>query len=258
MSTPQIERIALHLRQLKLNRLYERLEGLLEEAGSKEPSYVDFLDTLLTEEVADKREKALSLHTRMASFPFIKTLEQFDFGYQPSIDHKLVKELATCRFVDNYTNVVILGPPGTGKTHLSIALGLRAIAAQHRVLFTSATALCAALAKAQAENRLEVKLKQYCFPKLLIVDEIGYIPFDRLGANLFFQLVSRRYERGSILLTSNKSFGAWGEVFGDPVLASAILDRILHHSVVINVRGKSYRLKEKLRAGLLSVQEAQT
>jgi DNA replication protein DnaC len=159
--------------------------------------------------------------------------------------------LATGRFIEHGDNVVFLGPPGTGKTHLAIALGLKAVQQGYRTLFTAALPLIAALTKAYAENRLEERLKQYCLPKLLIIDEIGYIPIDRHGAHLFFQLISRRYERGAIILTSNQSFGQWAEVFGDPIIATAVLDRLLHHSHVLNIKGDSYRLKEKQKAGLL-------
>jgi len=148
-------------------------------------------------------------------------------------------------------NLLLLGPPGVGKSHLAIALGMKACAQGVRTLFSSATALIATLGKTLAESRLEERLKILSQPQLLIIDEIGYLPIDRQGANLFFQLVSRRYERGSIIITSNQSLGAWGEVFGDTVIASAILDRLLHHSITINIKGESFRLKEKLKAGLL-------
>lgn len=255
MSTPQMERIEGHLKRLKLYKVEERIEALLQEATQRDLPYTDFLDGLLTEEVASKDGKNISMRTHLARFPYVKTLESFDFKYQPSLDEKQIGELATCRFIDNGENVVLLGPPGVGKTHLAVALGLKAIERGYRVLFTPATALIASLAKAHVENRLEERLKLYSVPKLLVVDEIGYIPIDRLGANLFFQLISRRYERGPMILTSNQSFGQWGEVFGDQILATAILDRILHHAVTVSVRGESYRLKEKLRAGLVRKRE---
>lgn len=187
----------------------------------------------------------------------MKSLEVFDFSYQPSLDKKQLQQVATCHFIEHGENVVILGPPGVGKSHLAIGMGLKAIAQDYRVLFTAA-AMIAILTRALTENRLEDKLKLYTIPRLLIIDEIGYLPLDRTGANVFFQLISRRYEEGPMILTSNQSFGAWGEVFGDRVLATAILDRVLHHAITINIRGHSYRLKEKLKAGLVRLEETAT
>ncbi|MBW1716818.1 MAG: IS21-like element helper ATPase IstB [Deltaproteobacteria bacterium] len=251
MSGVELARIQENLRHLKLYKINDLLESYLEEASRDNLSYIEFLDRLLTEEVSAKRERNIAMRTAMAKFPFIKTLESFDFKFQPSVDKRKIKELATCRFIANGENVILLGPPGVGKTHLAVALGIKAVTEGYRTYFIQAMPLIASLTKAYAENRIEDRLKFYCQPKLLIIDEIGYIPIDRHGAHLFFQLISRHYERGSLILTSNRSFSQWNEIFGDPVIATAILDRILHHSTTINIKGNSYRLKEKVKAGLI-------
>ena len=249
---PQLERLEGHLERLRLFHSKERLSGILEEAAKKDLAYTDFLEELLSQEVAAKTDKNIQMRTTMARLPYVKTLETFDFGFQPSLDARQIRELAGGRYIDAVENIILVGPPGVGKTHLAVALGMKAIQQGNRVLFQSATGLIGTLAKAHAENRLEEKLKLYCQPRLLIVDELGYIPVDRHGANLFFQLVCRRYEKGSLILTSNQRFGDWGEIFGDAIIATALLDRLLHHSLTINIKGESYRLKEKKRAGLLA------
>jgi DNA replication protein DnaC len=258
MSAVQIERLQDSLARLRLVKSRERLEALLQEASTRELSYADFLDQLLTEEVASKTAKNVTMRTSLARFPFVKGLELFDFSYQPSLDKKQIVLLGSCHFIEHGENVVILGPPGVGKTHLAVGLGLKAIEHGYRVLFTTAANMIATLTRALGENRLEEKLKAYTVPRLLIVDEIGYLPIERTGANLFFQLISRRYEKGPMILTSNQSFGAWGEVFGDRVIATAILDRVLHHAITMNIRGNSYRLKDKLKAGLVRAEEPAT
>jgi len=252
----QLTDLSQGLKQLKLQRLSDQIDGFLQDAAKQQWGYDEFLRQLIEAELASKQDKRTEMGTRMARFPFVKTLESFDFAYQPSIDAKRIKELACCRWVDNGENVLLLGPPGVGKTHLAVGLGIEAIRRGYRTLFIGAQALIASLARAHHENRLEDKLKQYCQPKLLVIDEIGYIPIDRLGANLFFQLISRRYERGAMIMTSNQPYSNWGDIFGDQVIASAILDRVLHHAISISIKGESYRLKEKLKAGLLSKQAA--
>lgn len=252
----QLADLSQGLKQLKLQRLADQVDGYLQDAAKQQWGYDEFLRQLIAAELASKQDKRTEMGTRMARFPFVKTLESFDFAYQPSIDAKRVKELAACRWVANGENILLLGPPGVGKTHLAVGLGIEAIRRGYRTLFIGAQALIASLARAHHENRLDDKLKQYCQPKLLVIDEIGYIPIDRLGANLFFQLISRRYERGAMIMTSNQPYSNWGEIFGDQVIASAILDRVLHHAISISIKGESYRLKEKLKAGLLPKQTA--
>jgi DNA replication protein DnaC len=237
--------IAYLTRALKAPSLAGAVERLAERARAESWTHEEFLAACLQREVAARESHGGEGRIRGARFPSRKSLEEFDFDHQRSLKRDAITHLGTLDFVAGKENVVFLGPPGTGKTHLSIGLGIRACQAGHRVAFATAAEWVARLAEAHQAGRLQQELVKLGRIPLIIVDEVGYIPFEAEAANLFFQLVSSRYERASLIVTSNKPFGRWGEVFGDDVVAAAMIDRLVHHAEVISMKGDSYRLKDR-------------
>ncbi|MGH9095218.1 MAG: IS21-like element helper ATPase IstB [Acidimicrobiales bacterium] len=230
-------------RELKAPSLHVGVERLAERARAEAWSHEDFLAACLEREVSSRQSHGGEARIAAARFPARKTLEDFDFEHQRSVRQEVVAHLGALDFVEARSNAIFLGPPGTGKSHLSIALGIRACLAGHRVAFATATQWVDRLAAAHDAGRLHDELRRLGRIPLVIVDEVGYIPFQGEAANLFFQLVSSRYERASLIVSSNKAFGRWGEVFGDDTVASAMIDRLVHHAEVINLKGDSYRLR---------------
>ena len=237
--------IAFLCRALKAPSMARAVERLTERARAEEWTHQEFLAACLEREVAARQTNGGELRIKAARFPARKTIEEFDFDHQRSLKRDTLLHLGALDFVAARENVVFLGPPGTGKTHLAIGLGIRACQAGHRVAFATASEWVGRLAHAHNQGRLQDELTRLGRTPLLIVDEVGYIPFEAEAANLFFQLISARYERASVIVTSNKPFGRWGEVFGDPVVAAAMIDRLVHHAEVVSLKGDSYRLKDR-------------
>jgi len=240
------------LSELGLGTALAQLDQAGQQAAASSWSYSHFLGYLLEGELAQRKAKQVRMSLQFARFPYLKRIQDFDFAAQPTVDRRLIDELATLRFLDEGRNVIFLGPPGVGKTHLSIALGVLTAETGRRVHFTSAIDMSRKLAKNLAANTLGREMNNMTRPSMLIIDEVGYLELDRTQASLLFQVISQRYERKqTTVLTSNKAFSEWGHVFAnDPVMASAALDRLLHLSTVVNIRGESYRLAEKRRAGM--------
>jgi len=232
-------------RELKAPSLLQSVDRIAKRAREESWDYEDFLAACLEREVASRQSHGGEARVKAARFPQVKTLEDFDFSYQRSVRKEVVSHLGALDFIDARDNVIFLGPPGTGKTHLAIGLGVRACQAGHRVAFATAARWVDRLGEAHVHGRLHDELVRLGRIPLLIIDEVGYIPFEADAANLFFQLVSSRYERASVIVTSNKPFGRWGEVFGDATVAAAMIDRLVHHAEVVSLKGDSYRLKDK-------------
>jgi DNA replication protein DnaC len=239
-----LDRIRRTLVGLRMPRALEVLDRTVRQLERGEVSALDAIDTLLAEELTVRESRRIKTALVMARLTAVKTLAGFDFSFQPSLDRDRILALAQLEFIDRNEVLHVLGPPGTGKSHLAVALGVEAVKAGRSVYFSTLADIIASLAKAEREGCLRERIRWLARAALLIVDEIGYLPVIPGGGNLFFQLVNARYEKGAMILTSNRGFAEWGDVFGDPVVATALLDRLLHHAVVIQIEGSSYRLRQ--------------
>ena len=232
-----------NLEKLDLIKIKSELPEYLDNHKKDSTSIIKCLKELTEKEIEDKNERISENLIRTAAFPYRKTLEDFDFNFNDSIDKEYIMDLATMRFIEDNKNILFVGNPGVGKTHLAVALGINATQSRYSVYFTTCHQLITKLNKAHKENRLDKQLQHFSQYKLLIIDEIGYLPIDQQGVNLFFQLISKRYENKSTIITTNMPFSSWGKIFNDNIIANAILDRLLHHAYVVKIVGESYRTK---------------
>lgn len=239
-----LECIRRHLVSLKMARALEVLDSTVEQLEHGSLSALEAMELLLAEELSTRESRRIKMALTTARLTRLKTLESFDFSFQPSLDRNRILTLAQLEFIDRREVIHFLGPPGTGKSHLAIALGLEAVKSGKSVYFATLAEVITTLTKAQREGQLAQRIRFLTRTALLIIDEIGFLPVDANGANLFFQLINNRYERGAMILTSNRGFKEWGEIFGDTVVAAALLDRLLHHAVVVTIEGSSYRLRQ--------------
>lgn len=239
-----LDRVRHSLVGLKMPRALEALDHIVRQIERGETSALEAIDTLLAEELTLREGSRIKAALRMARLTTVKTLQSYDFSFQPSLDRNRILALAQLDFIRRHEVLHLLGPPGTGKSHLAVALGVEAVRAGRSVYFSPLADIVASLARAEREGTLRERIRFLCRASLLIVDEIGYLPIGAGAGNLFFQLVNARYERGAMILTSNRGFAEWGEVFGDQVVATALLDRLLHHAVVVQIEGASYRLRQ--------------